>query len=158
MTQHKDITPPPLSIAINRTIRFEEIDITGVLWHGHYISLFEEARVAFGDTYGLSYKNFIKYKTIAPVVKLAIEYKTPLRFQDNITIIATLHWSESLKFNFSYWILKDKKIATIANSTQVLTDIKGNLLFIPPRWIKDFLEKWKTGKIQSQYTLPTIIS
>ncbi len=158
MKQNKDYIPMPLSIAIDRNIRFEEIDITGVMWHGHYPSLFEEARVAFGDVYGLSYEKFMKYKIIAPIVKLSIEYKIPLKFRDKITIIATLSWSESLKFNFDYYILKNHKIATIAKTTQVLIDTNGNLLFIPPKWIKDFLEKWKTGQLTSLYTLPNIIS
>jgi len=155
---NKNSTPNPLSIAIDRQIRFEEIDITGVMWHGHYPSLFEEARVAFGDIYGLSYEKFIEYRIAAPIVKLSIEYKMPLKFQDEVTIIATLYWSESLKFNFSYYILKNQKIATIANTTQVLTDMNGNLIFIPPNWIKNFLEQWKRGKLKNQYTLHNIIS
>ena len=38
-------------------IRFSEVDIMKVVWHGSYPLYLEDAREAFGAQYGLSYQN-----------------------------------------------------------------------------------------------------
>ena len=34
------------------TVRFHEVDAMCVVWHGHYLAYFEQARVAFGNALG----------------------------------------------------------------------------------------------------------
>ena len=42
--------PAPLEKSVFRTVRFNEIDPMGIMWHGHYASFIEDARVALGDS------------------------------------------------------------------------------------------------------------
>ena len=70
--------PAPLREMVNRVIRFEEVDAMGIVWHGHYVSYFEDARVAFGRKYGLSYAAFFENRVLSPIKQLHIDYFLPL--------------------------------------------------------------------------------
>ena len=39
--------PKPLVAEVKRRVRFEEIDLLGMVWHGRYPSYFEDGRIAF---------------------------------------------------------------------------------------------------------------
>ena len=49
-------------------IRFSEIDIMRVVWHGAYAKYFEDAREQFGKEFGLSYDLIEKSGYYAPLV------------------------------------------------------------------------------------------
>ena len=44
-------------------VRFSEVDIMGVVWHGAYPLYLEDAREAWGHHYGLCYDDYLKNKT-----------------------------------------------------------------------------------------------
>jgi acyl-CoA thioester hydrolase len=138
--------PAPLMSKTNRRVRFEEIDALGMVWHGRYPSYFEDGRIAFGDQYGLTYHSFITHQVLAPIVQMHMDYKAPLRFDQIFQIETTLHWNEAMRLDFSY-LLRNDTGQTVATgyTVQVLTDTNGAILFIPPDWIHDFREKWRTG-------------
>jgi acyl-CoA thioester hydrolase len=138
--------PTPLAVGIDRRVRFEEVDALGMVWHGRYPSYFEDGRIAFGDRYGLAYLSFMQHQVMAPIVQMHVDYKSPLRFDQIIRIETALHWNEALRLDFSYTI-KDQKgtIAATGYTVQVLTDINGTVLFVPPDWIQEFREKWRNG-------------
>ena len=59
--------PAPLPIRIRQKVRFEEVDSLGIVWHGRYASYFEDARVAFGEKYGIGYMDFYANGVVAPI-------------------------------------------------------------------------------------------
>lgn len=61
-------------------IRFSEVDVMNVVWHGSYPLYFEDAREAFGAKYGLSYKRYMDERVFAPIVELDIKYKRPILY------------------------------------------------------------------------------
>lgn len=142
--------PEPLSVRTERLVRFEELDPLRIVWHGRYVSYFEDGRVAFGRKYGLSYEAFMENRLAAPIVSLHIDYMTPLTFDDRITIEATLHWCTAMRLNFEFNVFNGQGTkAASGYSVQVLTDLQGNMLFVAPDWIERFRRKWQSGEIQS---------
>jgi acyl-CoA thioester hydrolase len=141
-------SPAPLVADIDRRVRFEEVDALGMVWHGRYPSYFEDGRIAFGDRYGLAYISFMQHQVMAPIVQMHLDYKSPLRFDQIIRIETTLHWNDALRLDFSYAI-KDQKgmVAATGYTVQVLTDINGTVLFVPPGWVLEFREKWRNGHL-----------
>lgn len=140
--------PNPLSVRTTRQVRFEELDPLRIVWHGRYVSYFEDGRVAFGRKYGLSYEAFMNNRIAAPIVQLHIDYMAPLSFDEQITIIATLHWCTALRLNFEFTILNDTgKQAASGYSVQLLTDMQSNILFQAPDWIETFRQQWQQGII-----------
>lgn len=139
--------PAPLAANCERQVRFEEVDLMGLVWHGRYSSYLEDGRIAFGNRYGLSYQEFVRNQTAAPIVQLHLDFQTPLRFGDWFTIQAQLHWSEALRLNFSYRLTRrDGAVAATGYSVQLLTDIAGSLLLVPPPWIAGFRDRWRSGE------------
>jgi acyl-CoA thioester hydrolase len=138
--------PPPLTATVTRCVRFEEVDMLGIVWHGRYASFFEDGRIGFGDRYGLSYQHFIEYGVKAPIVQMHLDYQRPLHFAETMRIETSLHWNDALRLDYSYLISGPAQKAVARGYTvQLLTDPEGNLLLTPPIWIREFRDKWQEG-------------
>ncbi len=145
----EDGAPEPLLATSSRRVRFEEVDVIGMAWHGRYVSYFEDGRIAFGDKYGLSYTNFRDKQVMAPIVQMHFDFKSPLRFDETMRIEARLHWCETLRLNFSYKIFNsEERLAATGYTVQLLCDTSNNIILIPPDWITSFRENWKNGKME----------
>ena len=124
------------------TIRFNEVDMMGVVWHGAYPVYLEDAREAFGAKYGLSYHRYIAEKVAAPVVEMNLHYKRALRYGMNPVVRITYRPTDAAKILFDYEIFDaaDGAVCLTARTVQVFTDFSGNLLWDSPA----FYEEWKT--------------
>lgn len=122
-------------------VRFNETDPLGIVWHGHYITYLEDGRESFGEKFsGLTYQNILEAGVYAPIVKCSCEYKKPLKFGDIGVVETKFINSPAAKMTFQY-IIKNtsNEIIATAETTQVFTDINGELLLLNP----EFFEKWK---------------
>ena len=140
--------PEPLAVRTTRHVRFEELDPLQIVWHGRYVSYFEDGRVAFGRHHGLPYEAFMENRIAAPIVSLHIDFMNPLTFDEQITIEATLHWCEAVRLQFAYTVFNGEGVkAASGYSIQVLTDRQGNTLYVAPDWIEEFRSAWKAGNL-----------
>jgi acyl-CoA thioester hydrolase len=137
--------PAPLKMTLQRQVRFEEVDSMGIVWHGRYIGYFEEARVALGHKYGVSYSDFIRNQIPVPIRQISVDHLEPLFFEDTIEIDAILHWTEAARINFEYKIRKNGNVVCTGHSIQLMLDTNFELLLAPPPFYMDFIEKWKKG-------------
>jgi acyl-CoA thioester hydrolase len=130
-----------LSVEKPIEIRFSEVDMMGVVWHGAYASYLEDAREAFGAKYGLSYTKYIVEYTFAPIVELKISYKKPLRYGMRPVVKITYRPSDAAKIIFDYEIINpdDGEVFLKATSVQVFMDRDYNLLWESPA----FYDDWK---------------
>jgi len=122
-------------------IRFSEVDMMGVVWHGSYTLYLEDAREAFGLKYGLSYSTYIRENIFAPIVELDIKYKRPLMFGMRPKVNIRYRPCESAKMVFDYEIVnpEDGTVYLTATSIQVFMDRNYNLLWDSP----EFFTQWK---------------
>jgi len=132
-----------LSHTIEVLIRFNEADPLGIVWHGHYIRYFEDAREAFGKEYGIGYMDFFKEGVVIPIVHAECNYKKSLRFGDTVIVESTYHPCEAAKIIFSYKLYKKGEPAVVATgtTTQVFLEKESQILLLnnPP-----FFEAWKS--------------
>lgn len=143
-----DGAPEPLTLTVERQVRFEEVDAVGIVWHGRYPSYFEDARVALGARYGLGYMDFYAQDVVAPIKKMHIDYHRPLRFEDTFTIEGRWHWTEAARLNYEFIIRNEQQqLVTSGYSVQMLLDRDHNLLVVPPLFYQQFLAKWKEGNL-----------
>ena len=140
--------PAPLSHTVERTVRFEEVDSLGVVWHGYYPSYFEDARVALGDVYGFGYIDFYNARVIAPVKQMGIDYVTPLRFAQKCRITATLHWNDAARINLSYMIhdCSGTLLAT-GYTVQLFLAADQSLFMVKPDFYQNFCKLWESGAL-----------
>ncbi|MHC5054336.1 MAG: acyl-CoA thioesterase [Planctomycetota bacterium] len=126
------------------TVRFQEVDSLRVVWHGHYISYFEDARVAFGRRYGMDYPDFVKQGLAVPLVHVSADYLAPARYGDVLDVAARLYWTEAAKLEFGYEVRRrsDASVLATGRSTQVFTDLEGNMQLVLPDFMREFYERW----------------
>ncbi len=129
---------------INETkirVRFSEVDSVGFVWHGHYVKYIEDGREAWGKQFGFSYMNMYHNKFVAPIVKIDIDYKSPLKTEDEAIITTEYIYSKAAKliFNFTITNAKTGKIAIKAKTIQVFIDLNENLMLTNP----EFVDKWQ---------------
>ncbi len=139
--------PAPLRVVVSRTVRFEEVDPMGIVWHGRYPSYFEDARIELGNRYSVGYMDFMQHETPAPIKQLGVDYNLPLRFGDEVTIEAILHWCEAARINIEFIIRNDQnEITTTGYSVQLMLDRELNLLLEPPPFYQQFVDRWEAGE------------
>ncbi|MCF6297183.1 MAG: acyl-CoA thioesterase [Flavobacteriaceae bacterium] len=121
-------------------VRFNETDPLGIVWHGNYISYFEEGRESFGRKHGLSYLDVKTNGYVTPIIESFTQHKLPLKYGDIATIETTFVNTQSAKMTFTYQIFNpDGKLACIGKTIQVFVENNGELsLNLPP-----FFEAWK---------------
>lgn len=130
-----------LSVEKQFEVRFSEVDMMNVVWHGAYPLYLEDAREAFGEKYGLSYKLYISENIFVPIVEMTMSYKQPLRFGMRPTIKITYRPTDSAKILFDYTIY-DPETGTVfltAHSVQVFMDRDYKLMWYSP----EFYTEWK---------------
>ena len=122
-------------------IRFSEVDMMGVVWHGSYTAYLEDAREAFGAHFGLSYNRYIVENIFAPLVELNFSYKKPLRYGMKPVVRITYRPTDAAKIIFDYEIVNpaDGEVFLKATSVQVFMDRDYNLLWEAPA----FYLEWK---------------
>ncbi len=126
-------------------VRFNEVDVLRIVWHGHYANYFEEARRAFGRRYGVDYTVFIDHNIAVPVVQLHVDYYTPARVSDVLEVKARLLKSEAAKLNFVYEVRRpsEEKLLCSGSTVQVFTTPEGELLLTWPKFMLERLEAWE---------------
>ncbi len=122
-------------------IRFSELDPLGIVWHGNYVKFFEDGREAFGKEFNLGYMDFYRAGLIVPIVKLDINYKKDLKYEEGVTVETRYVNCAAAKILFDFKIFKssDNTLVTTGSTTQVfLNEDRQLLLNIPPMF-----EQWK---------------
>jgi acyl-CoA thioester hydrolase len=138
--------PAPLVATAARRVRFEEVDPLGIVWHGRYPSYLEDGRAALGERYGLAYMDMVREGFTAPIVQMHLEYHAPLRFPEDFTIEASLHWTEAVRLNFSYKLVNAAGAITATGYTvQLILDAAGQVALFRPEYLDVFWRRWKSG-------------
>lgn len=140
--------PPPLRAAVQRKVRFQEVDSIGIVWHGRYAGYFEEARDALGERYGIGYMDFFENGIVVPVKSLHVDFHRPLQLREEVVVEASLHYSEAARINHAF-VIRDAegRVTTTGYSVQMMLDRDRKLCMFPPPFFEDFLNRWKRGEI-----------
>lgn len=133
-----------LSARTEIQVRFSEVDMMGIVWHGHYVRFFEDGREAFFRKYGLNYLDVLGEGIATPVVKMDLNYKKSLRYNEPAYIETFFEDSEAAKIQFEYRIYMQEtdELITTGNTMQVFVNNQGTLLLSTPRSFVEWKRKW----------------
>lgn len=115
-------------------VRFHDVDMVGVVWHGHYLRYLENARWALMDQLDYGLERMLESGCAWPIVDLQAKYLRPARFGDRLRVRASLvEWETRLAINYLVSSLgSDARIAR-ARTVQVAVDARsGELQFNTP--------------------------
>ncbi len=123
-------------------IRFSEVDSLTIVWHGHYIKYFEDAREKFGRDYGLGYLDVYNYGFVTPIVKVECDFKKPLKYGEKAIVEAIYVNTPAAKIHFRFKVYNAANMELVAtgSSTQVFLTRENFELYLT---IPDFYAAWK---------------
>ena len=141
-TKRLKLHTPLLTDRIEITVRFSEVDMMKVAWHGSYVAYLEDGREHFGIAYpGIGYDDYFRTGFVAPVVNLNIDYRDSLRCGDKAVVETRYVKAEGAKLVLEYVVYRkeDMKVMALAQTTQVFTTADGEMQYACP----DFFQQWK---------------
>lgn len=107
-------------------VPFYDVDVMSMVWHGHYVKYFEEARAALLDKIGYGYREMIDSGYIWPIIDMRIKYIKPIQFGSSIRIQATLaEYENRLKIEYLITDPDTGARLTKAYTCQVAVDMKS---------------------------------
>lgn len=124
------------------SVRFSDIDVYRVAWHGHYVAWMEIGRCALAGQFGLDPFQLAELGFLGPVVSLEVKYFRPARFGELLTIRTRVRSSETAKLVFESLVIgpDGSKLASGLTS-HALTDMEGVLQFQLPEQVAERLDR-----------------
>ena len=82
-------------------VPFHDVDLVGIVWHGHYAKYFELARCALLESFDYNYDRMMASGYGWPVIDLRLRYVKPAQFGQKIRVRATLlEWENRLRIEY----------------------------------------------------------
>lgn len=119
---------------VDLEVRFHDVDMVGVVWHGHYLRYLENARWALMNQIGYGLERMVDSGYAWPIVELHTKYIRPSRFEDRLRVRASLlEWESRLTLNYLVTQLDDGARVARARTVQVAVHAAtGELQFVTP--------------------------
>jgi acyl-CoA thioester hydrolase len=96
-----------MTVTVTHRVQFHETDTMGVVWHGRYLALFEEAATEVRRRFGMGYAELHAAALEAPIVQAHVDYHLPLRLDELVRITARLQWSDAARLDIEYEVAKE---------------------------------------------------
>lgn len=115
-------------------VGFHDVDMVGVVWHGHYLRYLENARWALMNELDYGLDRMVESGCAWPIVELQTRYLNAARFADQLRVRASLvEWEARLVLNYLVTRPRDGMRIARARTVQVAVDARsGALQFATP--------------------------
>jgi len=123
-----------ISASIDVTVAFHDIDIIGVMWHGHYLKYLETARWHLMDQLEFGYDTMAASGFAWPIVEMHVKYLHAARMGELLNVRASLvEWENRITMNYLVTRASDQERVARGKSVQVAVDAKTLALqFVTP--------------------------
>jgi acyl-CoA thioester hydrolase len=129
MRRHGDI-----SAEIEVEVPFHDVDLARVVWHGHYLKYFENARWVLMDRIGYGLQCMLDSGYGWPVVDLQVKYLRVSRYGERLRVRASLvEWENRLVINYLVTDIVTGARVARGQTVQVTVEMAtGTLQFVMP--------------------------
>ncbi len=120
---------------ITLQVPFFDVDMLGIVWHGHYVKYFEQVRCELLDRIDYDYLTMKATGYVWPVVDLKVKYVAPARFGERLVVRAFMQEYE-YRMKIGYEIVEPASNKRLARGTtiQVAVEVKtGEMCFGSPQ-------------------------
>jgi acyl-CoA thioester hydrolase len=118
------------------TVRYNETDMMGVVYHGSYLPWFEVGRTTLLRESGLPYRSLEEQGYYLPVIEVGVKYLRPARYDDTITIVTTLNERPLLRIRLDYEVRRGDELLATGFTVHGFID-KGGAPVRPPAAFTD---------------------
>ena len=132
-----------LQAEIELVVPFFDVDSMEVVWHGHYVKYFEEARCALLDKLDHNYRQMRDAGYAWPIIDLQLRYIRGAQFGQRLRVRADLvEWENRLKIHYLISDAASGERMTRGSSVQVAVEIASReMLLASPRVLVDAVER-----------------
>ncbi len=139
----------PISAAVELAVPFHDVDLAGVVWHGHYMKYLENARWAVMERIGFDLQAMLDSGYLWPIISSQVKYVRAARYGDRLRVQASLvEWETRLAINYLILDCRDEGRVGRAQTVQVAVEKESGVMqFASPPCLVDrvraTLEKMK---------------
>jgi acyl-CoA thioester hydrolase len=90
--------------------RYSEVDRMNIVYHANYINWFEIGRTEFLRSLGYNYSDLEKEKIWLPVIEVNCKYKSPVTYDDEVTVETYILELSRVKIKFGYRVMHEDKL------------------------------------------------
>ena len=98
-------------------VTYAECTVGNHIYYARYLDLLEAARGEFFRSLGATFQHWQDQDVIFPVVECHLRYKSPARYDDQLTIETWLTLAAKVRLNFGYRILNASGAAILEAET-----------------------------------------
>lgn len=123
-----------IEATVEAHVAFHDVDVAGVVWHGHYLKYLENARWALMERLDFGLDAMIASGYAWPIVDVHVKYVRAARFNDRLLVQASLvEWENRLTVNYLVTNAATTERTARARTVQVAVDAStGVLQFATP--------------------------
>lgn len=104
-------------------VRYQETDQMGVVYHANYLVWFEIGRTKYIEYLGFKYADMENEGIVSPVIDAQIEFKTPVRYGEEVFIETWLESYDGIRTVYAYEVIKeDGTLAVTGTTKHVIVD------------------------------------
>lgn len=120
-------------------VRFVETDLMGIVHHSSYLAYMEVGRVEWLRRRGAHYAEWAKRGHHLAVVEVAVRYRAPARFDDELDVETTLGEVRTASLRFDYRLVRASDCALCAEGSTRLAHVDGTqtLRRLPPELVEE---------------------
>ena len=120
--------------------RFNEVDSYKVVWNGHYVNYFEEARTSLCRNFGISLDALADLGFYLPVYKYNVTMRKPIFLDDEMHVCVRPNFTNPTVFEFQHLIMVKDEVRVTGSVQQVaLSKETGQIMFELPKEVLKFL-------------------
>ena len=112
-------------------VRFSETDAMGIVHHSRYLPYLEEARVEYLRAAGHPYSALRDEGTDIAVLESWVQYRAPLRFDDEVTVHLRLASLTRATFQIAYLLTVDDEVRSTAVTVHGCVNAEGRPVRMP---------------------------
>lgn len=129
----------PISESTEIEVAFHDVDLTAVVWHGHYFKYLEAARWRLMDRLDLGFSVMRESGYLWPIIETRVRHIRSAAFGDRLEVTASLvEWQCRLAINYLITDAKSRARVVRARTVQVaVLRATGELQFAsPPEFVR----------------------
>lgn len=124
--------------------QYHETDQMGIIHHANYVKWMEEARLAYLEKLELGYQQVEKEQVFSPVVSIAVQYKSPVHFADDVKIKVSAKEYTAVKLALAYEFFNETTKQLCATASSVHCFIKNGKIISLKKDMPSLHEKIST--------------
>ena len=106
-------------------VRYAETDGMGVVYHANYLPWFEVARTELLKKHDLPYRDLEAQGYFIPVLEASLKYHRPAKYDDNLSVRATISEKPSLRIRIEYEIHRGEERLVTGHTLHTFIDRTG---------------------------------